>query len=118
MDSDILSRLGVDPGRRTLGELLQDREAAAIEIAQLRAQLQTKRIASSAMGEKATRIGTHGAVFLRLRDVCQIVGLSRSTIYKRLAEGQFPTPVRLGDRTVRWSAESVSIWCRTHVAAR
>lgn len=36
--------------------------------------------------------------FYRLRDVMRITALSRSTIYRRVAEGRFPAPVHLGGR--------------------
>jgi hypothetical protein len=39
MRTDILQRLRIDPGQRTLGQLLQDREAAALEIERLRAEI-------------------------------------------------------------------------------
>jgi len=40
--------------------------------------------------------------FLRLPEVMKRTGLSRSTIYVRLAEGRFPRPVALGGRAVGW----------------
>ena len=44
---------------------------------------------------------------LRLPDVKRSTGLSRSTIYLRIAQGTFPKPVSLGGRAVGWlEAES------------
>eukprot|EP01041_Mallomonas_annulata_P029480 gene29480-51488_t len=43
--------------------------------------------------------------FYRLHDVMRICALSRSTIYRRIAEGRFPTPVRLGGRASAWPSE-------------
>jgi hypothetical protein len=40
MRNDILDRLRIDPGQRTLGQLLQDREAAAHEIGRLRSEIE------------------------------------------------------------------------------
>jgi prophage regulatory protein len=37
---------------------------------------------------------------LRLPEVIDLVGLSRSTIYKRISEGLFPLPISLGDRAI------------------
>lgn len=113
MENDILVRLRADPGRRTLGELLQEREAAANAIENLRSQLAQKRIVHPPAGRTTNCPGNQEKVLLRLRDVCQMVGLSRSTIYKRLAEERFPEPIRLGERTVRWSAEAITVWWRT-----
>ncbi|MDZ7840407.1 MAG: hypothetical protein U5R46_06230 [Gammaproteobacteria bacterium] len=43
IENDILDRLRIDPGQRTLGQLLQDREAAAHEIRKLQAELERLR---------------------------------------------------------------------------
>jgi prophage regulatory protein len=47
---------------------------------------------------------------LRLDQVCARVGLRKSTIYKLLASGDFPQPVRLGSRTSAWHASEVDGW--------
>jgi hypothetical protein len=41
--TDILNQLRIDPGQRTLGELLQDREAALHEIRLLRREIERLR---------------------------------------------------------------------------
>jgi prophage regulatory protein len=43
-------------------------------------------------------------IILRLPDVRQRTGKSRSTIYAECAAGLFPRPVRLGQRAVGWPA--------------
>ena len=48
--------------------------------------------------------------FYRLRDVVRITALSRSTIYRRISEGRFPTPVHLGGRASAWSSEALRQW--------
>jgi hypothetical protein len=75
MDSDILIRLRIDPGRRTLGELLQEREAAASEIENLRIHLAHKRNVDTPARQSRTCMGNQLRVLLRLRDVGQMVGL-------------------------------------------
>jgi prophage regulatory protein len=56
-------------------------------------------------------IGGHMAVkILRLSGVIDSIGLSRSTIYKFIAEGEFPAPVRLGARSVGWRQSDVDAW--------
>lgn len=44
---------------------------------------------------------------LRLPAVKARTGLSRSTIYQRVAEGSFPKPVNLGKRAVGWLESEV-----------
>ena len=48
--------------------------------------------------------------FYRLRDVMRITALSRSTIYRRIAEGRFPAPVHLGGRASAWPCASLQRW--------
>ena len=47
---------------------------------------------------------------LRLREVLQIAGLCKSQLYRLMATGTFPKPVRVGPRTVRWTVESILAW--------
>ena len=44
---------------------------------------------------------------LRLPAIKTSTGLSRSTIYLRIAQGLFPKPVSLGGRAVGWPASEV-----------
>ena len=54
--------------------------------------------------------------FLRLPEVLERTGLSRSTIYVRLAERRFPRPVSLGGRAVGWIEAEVDEWVRERIA--
>ena len=45
-------------------------------------------------------------------------GLSRSTLYAMMAEGEFPGPIRLGKRAVGWSETEVSEWLETRKPQR
>ena len=54
--------------------------------------------------------------FLRLPEVQGRTGLSRSTIYVRLAQGRFPRPVSLGARAVGWVEAEVDGWIRERIA--
>jgi len=45
---------------------------------------------------------------LRLPAIKTSTGLSRSTIYLRIAQGAFPKPVSLGGRAVGWPASEVA----------
>ena len=47
---------------------------------------------------------------IRLPEVVHRVGLGRSTIYRWMAEGRFPKPVRLGSYAVAWSEDHVEQW--------
>lgn len=47
---------------------------------------------------------------LRRPEVEARTGLSRSTIYQWMKDGQFPQPVKLGARLVAWRESDVSAW--------
>lgn len=47
---------------------------------------------------------------LRLPTVKARTGLSRSTIYLRVAAGDFPKPISLGARAVGWLESEVDKW--------
>ena len=44
---------------------------------------------------------------LRLPNIKTSTGLSRSTIYLRVAQGLFPKPISLGGRAVGWPAGEI-----------
>lgn len=55
---------------------------------------------------------------IRLKDVVNLTGLGRSTIYKYISEGGFPKPISLGDRSVGWLESEVYEWIENKVAER
>ena len=110
---DILERLQNDPGQLTLGQLLQERGCAAQEIERLRDEIKRLREFRSDQRIAAAdtvQAGARPSSLIRLSEVCNVVGLSRSTIYLRLSKRQFPQPVRIGPRSVRWRMEDIEDW--------
>lgn len=60
-----------------------------------------------------------GALILeRLPQVKARTGLGRSEIYRRIAAGNFPAPVKLGERASAWSAAEVDSWISERIATR
>jgi len=53
---------------------------------------------------------------LNVRIVGAMAGLSRPSIYRLMAAGRFPQPVRLGRRCTRWPAAAVREWIQTQAA--
>ena len=47
---------------------------------------------------------------LRRKEVEQMVGLSRASIYRLMDSGDFPHPIRVGPRAVRWSLGDIEQW--------
>ena len=52
---------------------------------------------------------------LRLPAVKARCGLSRSTIYQRVSDGNFPKPVNLGARAVGWLEAEIDAWLAAQV---
>lgn len=62
---------------------------------------------------------TTGALALeRLSAVKARTGLSGSEIYRRIALGDFPAPVKLGPRASAWSTAEIDAWIAQRIAAR
>ena len=56
--------------------------------------------------------------FIRVREAIQKTGLSKSSIYDLMAQGQFPQTVRLGGRSVAFVEDEVDAWMAQRIAAR
>lgn len=48
--------------------------------------------------------------FLKLKEVMEKTALSRSAIYRKMNEDQFPQSISLGDRAVAWVESEVDEW--------
>ena len=56
--------------------------------------------------------------FLRLPDVMRVTGLARSTVYRLMAEDDFPAPCRLGRRAVGWRSDDIARWSAARPVSR
>ena len=125
MPIDMLERLRTDPGHRTLGELLQERQWAVQEIERLRVGAEPSRAVRRggvvAAADVEPRVKGPPTVpppiapvsphqLLRMTAVTKMVGLSRSTIYKLIERGRFPAGVRIGVRARGWRMGDVVTW--------
>ncbi|CAD2256898.1 AlpA family transcriptional regulator [Xanthomonas arboricola] len=54
---------------------------------------------------------------LRLRDVLERVGMSKSTLYGRIRDKTFPQPLHLGTSSV-WVESEVADWINQQIAQR
>ena len=54
--------------------------------------------------------GLRRSRFMRLTEVVQLTGVSRSTIYRWMATGEFPKQVSLGSNTVAWLEAEIEDW--------
>lgn len=53
--------------------------------------------------------------FLRLPAVQARTGFSRATIYAFIAQGRFPSPIRLGPRAIGWLESEIDTWMQDRV---
>jgi prophage regulatory protein len=51
---------------------------------------------------------------LRRRDVSEMLGIAASTIYRMIQDREFPRPLSIGSRAVRWRIEDIEAW-RSHL---
>ncbi len=56
--------------------------------------------------------------FLRLSDVKERTGLSRSTIYLNISKGTFPRHISLGARCVGWLESEIDAWVQARINQR
>lgn len=54
---------------------------------------------------------------LKRSTVESVTGMSRSTIYAKIAEGTFPKPIRLTARSVGWIEQEVQEWIKSRIVA-
>jgi prophage regulatory protein len=59
-----------------------------------------------------------GDRFLRAREVCARVGLSRTSIWRAVRRGEFPSPRRLSVNAIAWLASEVEAWMASRAPTR
>jgi prophage regulatory protein len=55
---------------------------------------------------------------IRLRTVLDRTGLSRSTVYRKIAEGTFPSQVRISIHGAGWRESAINRWIEDPVGYR
>ena len=55
---------------------------------------------------------------MRLPEVVQLTGVSRSTIYRWMENGEFPRQISLGANTVAWLESDVEDWIHRRMSTR
>ena len=66
------------------------------------------------VGEEVKKMGDR---LLRRREVERITGLSRSSVYRLMQDGEFPRPVRVGPAAVRWRESDITAWLESRPVA-
>jgi len=55
---------------------------------------------------------------IKIKEVSNRTGLQRSAIYKRIQEGLFPHPIKIGKRASGWIDAEISEWIAGRIADR
>ena len=58
-----------------------------------------------------------GEVLLRIKSVKEKTGLKHAMLYKLIAEGKFPKPIKLSERCVAWLLSEVEAFIQGRIAA-
>ncbi|MEZ8880022.1 AlpA family transcriptional regulator [Vibrio lentus] len=56
--------------------------------------------------------------FLKLKEVMQKTALSRSAIYRKMNDDEFPKSITLGERAVAWVEKEVDEWMEMRLSQR
>lgn len=94
----------------------QDFELMQKQLGQLKsvinepAEVPPKLLASNESIHQALKKIEKPSQLVRMKEVTQITGLSRSTIYKLMNDSLFPNSVKLGIRSVAWLRSDIIKW--------
>ena len=119
---DVLECLRLDPGTRTLGELVQERQWAVGEIERLRTLLGADKGPLPSPSSKTREADDlvdpieppkRQPEYMRTKDVCEQFGFSPSMLYLYVKQRGFPRPLKVGARAVRWRYADIVEWMST-----
>ena len=54
-------------------------------------------------------------VLLRCKAVLEQTGLKRSSLYKLMLIGEFPTPVKITSKAVAWPSNEINAWVENRI---
>ena len=62
------------------------------------------------LSQDGTNAVSHSERIIRLKTVLARTGLSRSTVYRKIAEGTFPPQVRISIHGAGWHESAIDTW--------
>ncbi|USE00695.1 AlpA family phage regulatory protein [Vibrio sp. SCSIO 43133] len=51
---------------------------------------------------------------ISIKEMMNLLGKARPTLYKMVKEGRFPQPVKVNNRTQGWTVSSYQNWIESH----
>ena len=79
---------------------------------------ESRRVPQAAGGRGVMARQTTAPRFLRLPEVLNLVGVTRSTLYRWMEAGTFPKQISVGGNTVVWVESAVTAWMEDQMASR
>ncbi len=52
---------------------------------------------------------------VRWKNITDIVGLSKSTVARKIKDGTFPPPIKLSESTVGWPMTDIENWIKEQI---
>ena len=89
------------------------REAAVVLARVNRAATPRKTAGRPPVSIPGVIVKPQGRPFMSMEEVVEMFGISKSTIYTRMRSGDFPLPIKTGQRGVRWRADELMTWSKT-----
>ena len=62
------------------------------------------------LNKRALKLNSNDLPIVKLHDLIPLVGLSKSSIYRLMANSDFPKPIRLSERAVGWLTADIEEW--------
>lgn len=53
----------------------------------------------------------------RVNQLTAEIGISRAHLYQLVKRGEFPQPIKIGDRAIAWPAQAIEAWIAERAAA-
>lgn len=60
---------------------------------------------------------TVGKLLYRVNQLTAELGISRAHLYQLIKRGEFPQPIKIGNRTIAWPAQAIEAWIAERAAA-
>ena len=58
----------------------------------------------------AESVAFAGDTLLKLSEVCQRTAMGKTSIYRKIEKGEFPAPVQISPKMVRWKKSEIDAW--------
>lgn len=60
---------------------------------------------------------TSGKLLYRVNQLTAEIGISRAHLYQLVKRGEFPQPIKIGNRAIAWPAQAIEAWIAERAAA-